>query len=132
MAKLPRLLVVDDMDSVRALVAAIARECGFDVAQASNGKQALTQCQAAPGGFAAIVCDWNMPQMNGEEFVNALRQDDKTTPVIMLTAERDREKLMALIDMGINGYILKPFKPADLLKALSQVAAKVGARAPAA
>ena len=70
--------------------------------------------------------------MNGEEFVNALRQDDKTTPVIMLTAERDREKLMALIDMGINGYILKPFKPADLLKALSQVAAKAGARAPAA
>ncbi|MCB1961067.1 MAG: response regulator [Rhodocyclaceae bacterium] len=131
MANAPRLLAVDDMDSVRALVAAIGRACGFDVVQASNGKQALATCRTAPGGFAVIVSDWNMPQMNGEEFVRALREQDKTTPVIILTAEREREKLKELVAIGINGYILKPFRPEDLHKALSVIANRLGIKAPA-
>lgn len=119
MPSVKRLRVVDDMASVRALVSAIGRDCRYEPQQAANGEQALACCQTTQ--FDAIVCDWNMPRMNGEEFVLNLRLTDRDTPVIMLTAENDRGKLLALADVGISGYILEPFKPETLFRLLRKL-----------
>ncbi|MCB1911115.1 MAG: response regulator [Zoogloeaceae bacterium] len=118
-----RLLVVDDMDVMRSVVSTIARECDFDVSQASNGEQAL-QALAAKR-FDAVLSDWNMPRMNGEELVRELRARGATMPVIMITAEADRSKLEALVAIGVQGYILKPFKPEALRKALLALHARL-------
>ena len=111
-----QLLVVDDMDVMRSVVSSIARDCDFDVTQASNGEQALQAL--AMRRFDAILSDWNMPNMNGEEFVRELRARGATTPVIMVTAEADRAKIETLMAIGVQCYILKPFKPEALRKAL--------------
>ena len=117
-----KLLIVDDMDSIRALVAAIARDAGFEVMQATNGEQALAACKVHR--FDVVICDWTMPRMSGEEFIAKLRETDKATPVVMLTSMSDREKIQALVGLGINGFILKPFKPDQIYKALEGVKAR--------
>ena len=118
-----RLLEVDDMDVMRSVVSTIARECNFDVSQASNGEQALQALAATR--FDAVLSDWNMPRMNGEELVRELRARGATMPVIMVTAEADRSKLEALVAIGVQGYILKPFKPDSLRKALLALHARL-------
>ncbi len=127
-----KLLIVDDMDSIRALVAAIGRDAGFEVHQANNGEQALFLCQTI--AFDVVLCDQNMPKMSGEAFVAKLRETDKATPVVMLTGETDREKIAALVSVGINGFIRKPFKPEQIYKILNDVKARSAAppSAPAA
>lgn len=114
-----KLLVVDDMESIRALVAAIARDCGFEVTQAANGRQALAYCQGSP--FDGVICDYNMPSMNGAAFIAALRETDQTTPVIMLTGVTERDTIQPLVGLGINGLILKPFKPDHIYRALENL-----------
>jgi two-component system, chemotaxis family, chemotaxis protein CheY len=103
-----KLLIIDDMESIRSVLAAQARESGFAVEQASNGELALTMC--GNNNYDAIFCDWNMPVMNGEEFIRQLRTTGSRVPVIMVTAETDRNKVLALAQLGISGYIMKPFK----------------------
>ncbi|TVO58724.1 response regulator [Denitromonas halophila] len=114
-----KLLIVDDMDAIRALVSAIGRDAGFEVHQANNGEQALSVCQST--AFDVVLCDQNMPKMSGEAFVTQLRETDKGTPVVMLTGETDREKIAALVSVGINGFIRKPFKPDQIYQALKGV-----------
>ncbi|MEZ5628297.1 MAG: response regulator [Rhodocyclaceae bacterium] len=114
-----KLLIVDDMDSIRALVAAIGRDAGFEVLQANNGEQALFSCQTLD--VDVVICDQNMPRMSGEAFVAKLRETDTRTPVIMLTGETDRDKIAALIAVGINGFIRKPFKPEQIYQALARI-----------
>ena len=118
-----RLLVVDDMDVMRSVVSAIARECDFEVHQASNGEQALQAL--ATTRFDAVLSDWNMPHMNGEEFVRELRDRGASLPVIMVTAEADRAKLQVLMAIGVQGYIVKPFKPDILRKTLMSLHARL-------
>lgn len=118
-----RLLVVDDMDVMRSVVSAIARECDFDVSQACNGEQALEVLAGAR--FDAVLSDWNMPQMNGEEFVRELRARGANIPVIMVTAEADGEKVRRLVEIGVQGYIIKPFRPEALHKALTALRSRL-------
>ena len=113
------LLIVDDMDVMRGVLAAVAREVGFTVTQAANGQQALERCRAMR--FDAILSDWNMPIMNGEEFARTLRATGATVPIIMVTAEADRARVQALIEIGISGYIVKPFKVGAVKTALEKL-----------
>ena len=120
-----KLLIVDDMDSIRALVAAIGRDAGFEVLQANNGEQALFSCQTLD--VDVVICDQNMPRMSGEAFVAKLRETDTRTPVIMLTGETDRDKIAALIAGGINGFIRKPVKPEQIYQALERIKSRAAA-----
>lgn len=120
-----KLLVVDDMDSIRTLVAAIGRDAGFEVHQANNGEQALFACQTL--GVDIVICDQNMPKMNGEGFIARLRETDKDTPVVLLTGETDRDKIATLVGLGINGFIRKPFKPEHIYQVLDSVKGRAAA-----
>ncbi|MCB1914418.1 MAG: response regulator [Rhodocyclaceae bacterium] len=114
-----RILIIDDVSSIRAFVKAVLKEEPLQLSEAGGGQQALEQLAVATVDL--ILCDVNMHGMDGPEFVARLRQTGDRTPVIMLTAEGDRDVIGKLIELGIQGYILKPFKPAVLLARVREV-----------
>jgi two-component system chemotaxis response regulator CheY len=103
-----RALVIDDSRPMRMILGKLLKELGFEVTEAGDGKQALERLSPPPD--LALV-DWNMPVMNGLEFVQAVRADHQYdhVPLMMVTTETDMERVAAAIDAGANEYVMKPF-----------------------
>jgi two-component system chemotaxis response regulator CheY len=102
-------LVVDDSRVIRKVARRILEEIGFEIAEASDGMEALAWCRTAMPD--AILLDWNMPVMNGIEFLRHLRQEpggDAPT-VVFCTVENDVERIREALDAGAREYIMKPF-----------------------
>jgi two-component system chemotaxis response regulator CheY len=102
-------LVVDDSRVIRKVARRILEDIGFDIAEASDGVEALAWCRSAMP--EAILLDWNMPVMNGIEFLRHLRMEpggEKPT-VVFCTVETDIEKIQDALDAGASEYIMKPF-----------------------
>ncbi len=114
-----RVLIVDDVSIIRAYVKAALKDEPLQVVEAGSAQLGLDTHAAAPVDL--IVCDVNMPGMNGEAFLARLREAGDQTPVIMLTAEGDKEVVGKLIRLGIQGYLLKPFKPALLAERVREL-----------
>jgi two-component system chemotaxis response regulator CheY len=111
-----KILIVDDAASMRTLTKAILREAGFaHVFDVPGGREALMMM--AKVKINVCICDWNMPGMSGIELYQAVKADDKlaTPPWIMLTSSSDGEKVKEAISEGITSYIVKPFKPDNLI-----------------
>ncbi|MFH2218376.1 MAG: response regulator [Pseudomonadota bacterium] len=116
-----KMLTVDDSPSVRKLVEFTLKAKGFQVNSAGDGQEALEII--AKEKFDAIILDINMPRMNGLEFLHKIRSTDAyaSIPVIMLTTEgQDKDKDKA-ISLGATAYIVKPFKPTQLLSLLEKI-----------
>ncbi len=114
-----KILIVDDAASMRTLTKAILREAGFaHVFDVPGGREALMMM--AKVKINVVICDWNMPGMSGIELYQAVKEDDKlaTPPWIMLTSSSDGEKVKEAISVGITSYIVKPFKPDNLINQL--------------
>jgi two-component system chemotaxis response regulator CheY len=79
----------------------------------TNGSVALDLL--AKRKFDLVLCDWNMPGMNGSELVRAIRVTFPSIPIIMVTAESDPKRVAELRDLGVSGYVVKPFKPPVLV-----------------
>lgn len=108
-------LVVDDSKVVRTVARRIVEEIGFEVTEAENGQKAVAACEAAMPD--AIMLDWNMPVMNGLEFITTLRQmpGGDAPKVIFCTTENDMAHIVEAMSMGANEYIMKPFD-GDIVK----------------
>jgi two-component system, chemotaxis family, chemotaxis protein CheY len=106
-----KALVVDDSRAMRGILAKILARLGFEVVQASDGVEALAALDAAMPPVQLVLSDWNMPEMNGLEFVKALRANPKFADVvvIMVTTETHIEQMMTALSAGANEYIMKPF-----------------------
>ncbi|MCF7986764.1 MAG: response regulator [Methylovulum sp.] len=120
-----KILIVDDASSIRSLTKAILREAGFThVFDAPDGSEALALMKKVK--INVVICDWNMPGMTGLELYKELKKDPKMTapPWIMLTSSSEGEKVKEAIQAGITSYIIKPYKPDNLLK---QVVTKLSA-----
>lgn len=105
-----KVLVVDDMSTMRRIVKNVLRQIGFlNIVEAENGQEALTKLKA--GGFGLVVSDWNMPVMQGIELLRAVRGDTelKTIPFLMVTAEGQKENLIEAVQAGVSNYVVKPF-----------------------
>lgn len=112
-----KILIVDDASSIRSLTKAILREAGFThVFDASDGHEALALMRKVK--INAVICDWNMPGMTGLELYKEVKKDPKLSapPWIMLTSTSEGEKVKEAIQAGITSYIIKPYKPDNLLK----------------
>jgi len=107
---MPRALVVDDSRAVRMIVCRVLRELGYEAAEAGNGRQALEALQAG-GPVDVILADWNMPEMDGLELLQAIRADSKYLgiPVVMVTTEAEVSQMVTALENGANEYIMKPF-----------------------
>ena len=102
-------LVVDDSRVIRKVARRILEELGFDIAEASDGLEALAWCRAMMPD--AVLLDWNLPTMSGLEFLRQLRQEpggDAPT-VVFCTVENDIERIREALDAGADEYIMKPF-----------------------
>ncbi|MFZ8803071.1 MAG: response regulator [Candidatus Calescibacterium sp.] len=116
-----KILLVDDQPLIRKIVRDILAQLGYmNVEEAENGQDALEKLKAKK--FDLIFLDWNMPIMQGIDVLRELRKMPayKDTPVIMLTAEAEKEKVLTAIQEGVTNYIVKPFKPATLKEKLAE------------
>jgi two-component system chemotaxis response regulator CheY len=115
-----RALVVDDSRTVRAIIGKILREMGMDVLDAGNGVQALEQLQQDPG-LELLLVDWNMPEMNGLDFIRAVRAQRAYDHVriLMVTTETESAQVTLALNAGANEYLMKPFTKEILVAKLN-------------
>lgn len=115
------ILTVDDSSSVRQMVSFTLKEAGYDVVEASDGKEALTKLDG--NSIKMIVTDLNMPNMDGIELIKNVRAIAayKFIPIIMLTTESQEAKKMEGRKVGATGWIVKPFKPEQLIAVTKKV-----------
>jgi two-component system chemotaxis response regulator CheY len=117
-----RFLVVDDSSTMRRIIRNSLKAAGFDDAvEAENGEGALARLQADSVDF--VITDWNMPVMNGIEFVTAMRGNTafKATPVLMVTTMAEKENILQAMQAGVTNYVVKPFDAATLKKKIDQI-----------
>lgn len=106
-----KAMVVDDSRAIRMILAKTLGELGYDVCQAANGKEALAAAEREPSGLDLFLVDWNMPEMNGLEFVKHIRANARfsKTPLMMVTTETETSQMIAALEAGANEYVMKPF-----------------------
>ena len=102
-------LVVDDSRVIRKVARRVLEDIGFEIAEAADGMEALAWCRAAMPD--AVLLDWNMPVMNGIDFLRQLRREPGgDTPVVLFcTVENDLAHITEALESGADEYIMKPF-----------------------
>ena len=116
-----RIMIVDDSATVRQVLRLTLENAGYQVIQAVDGQEALEQLDGQT--IDMLITDLNMPNLDGIELIRQLRQMDKFRfiPIIMLTTESAEEKKREGKSAGASGWIVKPFKPEQLLKVVKMV-----------
>src|SRR5690242_8426649 len=107
-----RILIVDDMGMMRKAIVKFCTEMGYtDLTEAQDGVDAWTQISKASPPFGLIISDWNMPNCSGLDLLKRLRADSTLgkTPMILCTAEKEKEQVVEAVKAGVSGYVIKPF-----------------------
>lgn len=104
-------MVVDDSRTIRKLLTETLKDLGYEVSEAENGRVALNTLQAAEVPVNVILTDWNMPEMDGLEFLKHVRGEERfeKVPIIMVTTETEAEHMVKALEAGANEYVMKPF-----------------------
>jgi two-component system chemotaxis response regulator CheY len=105
-----RALVIDDSGAMRSILRQYMREMKYEVVEARDGREALKRCEETPHFDIALV-DWNMPVMNGLDFVRALRarKEYDSMKLMMVTTENDAAHIESALSAGANEFVMKPF-----------------------
>jgi len=116
-----RVLVVDDSSIIRRVVEQILEVLGHEAVAAADGADALETLRSVED-IGLILLDWNMPEMSGIEFLRSVKADPdlQGIPVIMLTTESERRKMIEAIEAGAKHYLTKPFQPEALATKILQ------------
>lgn len=115
-----RALIVDDSRATRGIIRKILSEIGFEVFEAQHGVEALERLKEM-GHADVLLVDWNMPEMNGYDFLCSVRANplyDKV-PLMMVTSETEMSQMAKALKAGANEYIMKPFSKEVILEKLS-------------
>ena len=114
-----RALVIDDSRAMRLIIGTILTDLGLEIVEAGDGREGLTRLEQAD--FDLVLVDWNMPVMNGLDFITAVRArrayDDLR--LVMVTTETEQEQVLRALDAGANEYVMKPFTREILVAKLS-------------
>ena len=119
-----KILAVDDSPTMRRIIINTLKRAGFsDVVEATDGKDAIAKLKVEPISF--VITDWNMPEMDGLEFVTTIRGSDeyKDLPVLMVTTRSVKDDIVEALKAGVNNYIVKPFTPETLKQKIEQILA---------
>ena len=114
-----RVLVVDDSRAIRRIIVEIMKQLDFEVSEAGNGIEAL-QCLEELGAPDLVLVDWNMPEMNGLDFIKAVRANPEYSnlPLMMVTTETEMERMEFAFMAGVNEYVMKPFDKVTIIDKL--------------
>ncbi len=124
-----KVLVVDDFSTMRRIVKNILKQLGFErIEEAEDGMQAYSKLTG--GDFQFVVCDWNMPDMDGINLLRKVRSDPalKDMPFLMVTAEAEKHKVIEAIKAGVSNYVVKPFTAEVLKEKMEKIFEKTGPR----
>jgi two-component system chemotaxis response regulator CheY len=115
-----RALVIDDSRAVRIIIGNLLRGIGMEVHEAKDGMEALDQLQANPD-MELLLVDWNMPRMNGLDFIRTVRSQRvyDGVRILMVTSEGRTEQVTQALNAGANEYLMKPFSKEVLLAKLN-------------
>ncbi len=119
-----KILAVDDSPTMRRIIINTLKRAGYqDVVEATDGKDAIAKLKVEKVNF--VITDWNMPEMDGLEFVQTLRgsEEYKALPVLMVTTRSVKDDIVEALKAGVNNYIVKPFTPETLKQKIEQVLA---------
>ncbi|SYZ74388.1 chemotaxis regulator transmitting signal to flagellar motor component [Candidatus Zixiibacteriota bacterium] len=115
-----QVLIVDDSQIMRKIIIGALKKCGVnDIIEASNGLEAI-ETLGKQADIGLVLMDWNMPTMTGIEAVKKIRSASIKTPVVMVTTEAEKEKVIEAIKSGANDYLIKPFSPKDIQSKLEK------------
>jgi two-component system chemotaxis response regulator CheY len=113
-----KFLVVDDSSTMRRIIKNSLKRIGFeDIVEAENGRDALEKLTDVD----IILTDWNMPEMDGLEFVKRIRASDSKIPILMVTTNAAKDDIVEALKNGVNNYIVKPFTPETLKEKVEAV-----------
>jgi two-component system chemotaxis response regulator CheY len=118
-----KVLIVDDSAVMRkVLIGALSRANLTDIDQASDGAEAVRAVDTADYGL--VLMDWNMPNMLGIDAVRAIRAKGKTMPIIMVTTEAEKGRVIEALKAGAQNYVIKPFEPSTIVSKIQDTLAK--------
>ena len=124
-----KILVVDDFSTMRRIVKNLLKQLGYEnIEEAEDGAQAYSKLKN--GGYGFVVSDWNMPNMDGLDLLRKVRSDPdlKDLPILMVTAEAEKEKVITAIQAGVNNYIVKPFTGEVLKEKMDKIIERLQAQ----
>lgn len=114
-----KVLLADDSGTMRTIQKRCLNKLGVeDVVEAEDGRQALELFEKAT--FDIVLSDWNMPNMDGLTLLTEIRRRNKDVPVVMVTTEAERSRVVAAIQAGCSDYLVKPFTPDGLKEKLEK------------
>jgi two-component system chemotaxis response regulator CheY len=119
-----KVLIVDDMMTMRKLVGKVCKEIGFtDMVEAGDGIQAWEKIQNSSPPIGLIISDWNMPNCSGLDLVKRIRADSRfgKTPFLMVTAEAEQHQVIEALKAGVDNYVVKPFNAPTLIEKLEAI-----------
>jgi len=114
-----RILIIDDSKTMRNIQKSTLATLGHtEIDEACDGQDALSRVNAFNPDL--ILCDWNMPVMDGITFVRTYRGQGKKVPIIMVTTEAEKTRVVEAIKAGVNNYVVKPFTPESLTQKINE------------
>lgn len=121
-----KTLVVDDSAVMRkVLVGALSQAGVSNVDQACDGQEAVNM--VAENEYALVLLDWNMPNMLGIDALKAIRASGKMMPIIMVTTEAEKPRVLEALKAGASNYVIKPFVPATIVQKIQEALQKAQA-----
>ncbi len=119
-----KILLVDDSRTIRNIQKNVLAQLGFtDVIEAADGVEGLAMISDNKPDM--VLVDWNMPNMDGITMVRKVREFDKATPLLMVTTEAEKSRVIEAIKAGVNNYVVKPFTAETLSEKIHQTLAKL-------
>ncbi|MCC6677817.1 MAG: response regulator [Phycisphaerales bacterium] len=126
-----RIMLIDDSKTMRNIQKAVLTQLGHtEIQEACDGQDALSKVGAFKPDL--LLVDWNMPNMDGLSFVKAFRQSNRSTPIIMVTTEAEKSRVIEAIKAGVQNYVVKPFTPDLLSQRIQETMSKVAGQPAAA
>ena len=121
-----KTLVVDDSVTMRKIPINILATAGYnDIVQAGDGQQAVDGVMRQ-ADIGLVLMDWNMPNMLGIDALKLMRAAGKNIPVIVVTTEAEKSRVLDALKAGANNYIVKPFKPETIIGKIQETLVRTG------
>lgn len=121
-----RIMLIDDSRTMRTIQRNILTQLGYkEIEEACDGQDALSKVDAF--GPDIILVDWNMPNVDGISFVKQYRARGRKTPIVMVTTEAEKARVIEAIKAGVNNYVVKPFTPESLSARIQETVSKLKA-----